>query len=87
MTRRLVPFAHAGPTDFCKRRGSSGGAAIGPECVKTLRGLTFRFFTCRKSISLVSPHSYRLDVNSCADSASGNRYDVVGRSLAKGGVR
>jgi hypothetical protein len=36
MTGRPVPFAHAGPIVFCKRRGSSCEAEIGPECVKTL---------------------------------------------------
>lgn len=30
MTRRLVPFAHVGPTVFCKRRGTYHGAAIDP---------------------------------------------------------
>lgn len=31
MTRRLVPFAYAGPIDFCKRRASSCEAATGQE--------------------------------------------------------
>lgn len=31
MTRRPVPFAHAGPTVFFKRRGFSCGAAIGQK--------------------------------------------------------
>lgn len=31
MTRCLVPFAHAGPADFCKRRATSYGAAIGQK--------------------------------------------------------
>ena len=31
MTRCLVPFAHAGPADFCKRRVTSYGAAIGQK--------------------------------------------------------
>jgi hypothetical protein len=31
MTGRPVPFAHAGPIDFCKRRGSSCEAEIGQK--------------------------------------------------------